>query len=283
MLTTERQLTTRVSELSIEENYTNLDIEEYEKDLTNVNKNNGYTFRYPQRWLESPSQNKAVGIRRLDIIPTTHVLSLKFSPLNPVNDDEDPDPEILNIEIMTSNTLFEILSAICNEFNTRFKKIDDAYRLNYKYSNGILEILCTYIDENGGIHDAGFTIEDPIFGLENVKEATNLIEFLKFLNQNTTTTDLLKLTIYSTTKTFDNVWDREYLEFHASFSDSKRRFIGIKGDFYEKPTVLYNAPTDGSTFNIKFTSDGKNSIYPKYCRFIIQLVFMYNYKKTIVL
>ena len=131
----------------------------------------------------------------------------------------------------------------------------------------------------------GYAYYNTIYCINDVKPSvnTNLIEFLKFLNQNTTNDDIGILKNYTKNKTFNNVWNREYLEFHASFSDSKRRFIGIKGDFYEKPTVLYNAPTDGSTFNIKFTSDGKNSIYPKYCRFIIQLVFMYNYKRTIVL
>ena len=103
MLTTERQLTTRVSQLSIEENYTNLDIDEHEV----VNPNNGYTFRYPQRILESPSQNKAVGIRRLDIIPTTHVLL--FEILISKNIAGDTRLKI-DLQIMSNNTLFEILS-----------------------------------------------------------------------------------------------------------------------------------------------------------------------------
>ena len=281
MLTTEHQLTTRVSELSIEENYTNLDIEEYEKDLTNVNKNNGYTFRYPQRWLESPSQNKAVGIRRLDITPTSHVLSLEIVIQNAYSLDIQID-----LQIMSNNTLFEILSLMCNEVT---KQTDSYYKLVYNYNNnGTLTFYCVkgLANINNEIEEED-TFEQMNFRMREIGTLTdrtdNIESFLKFLNQNTTSDDIKKLTEYSTTKTFDNVWDREYLEFHASFSDSKRRFIGIKGDFYEKPTVLYNAPTDGSTFNIKFTSDGKNSIYPKYCRFIIQLVFMYNYKKTIVL
>ena len=273
MFKTENQFSTTASQLPIEENYTNLDIDPYET----INPLNGYTFRYPQRWLESPSQNKAIGIRRLDIIPTNHVISLTFTVEKPSGVSEDaPNPVTIYFQILAQNTLLEILTMLCNNVNNSFK----SYRFYYEYNdNGDLYISCMYIgnDETQNI-DAQFKITDS-----SGTGITNVSEFLKFLNQDISVENINYLGTLTDVMTFHNVWNREYLEFHASFSDSKRRFIGIKGDFYEKPTVLYNAPTDGSTFNIRFTTNGKNNIYPKYCRFIIQLVFLYNYRKTVVL
>ena len=276
MYKTENQFSTTASQLPIEENYTNLDIDPHEV----INPQVGYTFRYPQRWLESPSQNKAIGIRRLDIIPTNHVLSLVISVEKPASvtteDPEDtPDPIIINFEILAQNTLLEILTNLCNYLNNSFAR----YRFYYQYNDtGDLNISCVYINDILNPINARFRIEDT-----TLAGTTNLNGFLMFLNQDLSNDDRRDLTSTTNPKIFHNVWNREYIEFHASFSDSKRRFIGIKGDFYEKPNVLYNAPTDGSTFNIRFTTNGKNNIYPKYCRFIIQLVFLYNYRRTVVL
>ena len=272
MFKTENQFSTTASQLPVEENYTNLDLDQYEV----LNPQNGYTFRYPQRWLESPSQNKAIGIRRLDITPTAHVFSLQFEVTKPDSvSGSSPLPRIIKFQVMAQNTLFEILTSICNSFNSSFA----SYRLSYEYEDsGDLYFACSYVgsDESQNLV-AKFAIVDPGTTTKNIES------FLKFLNQDATSENINYLSTQTEVMTFHNVWNREYIEFHASFSDSKRRFIGIKGDFYEKPTVLYNAPTDGSTFNIRFTTNGKNNIYPKYCRFIIQLVFLYNYRKTVVL
>ena len=61
----EKQFNTTASELAIEEVYTNLDIEPNDLYVPNE----GFTFRYPQRWLNDPSQNKAIGLRKLSITP----------------------------------------------------------------------------------------------------------------------------------------------------------------------------------------------------------------------
>ena len=57
MYRTENQFNTTASELAIEEVYTNLDIEPTDLYIPNE----GFAFRYPQRWLNDPSK-----IRLLD-------------------------------------------------------------------------------------------------------------------------------------------------------------------------------------------------------------------------
>ena len=67
----ENQFNTTTSDLAIEEVYTNLDIAPNDMYLPYE----GYVFCYPQRWLDDPSQNKVIGIRRLNIAATTHTFN----------------------------------------------------------------------------------------------------------------------------------------------------------------------------------------------------------------
>ena len=75
-----------------------------------------------------------------------------------------------------------------------------------------------------------------------------------------------------------------YIEFHSSFSDARKGFLGLNDEFYSKPSLLFKSPYDGPTFYISFyVNDGKASIIPRYCRFIVQLCFILNYKKAIIM
>ena len=264
MLKNENQLTYRESQMFIEENYTNLDIES--RDNYNM------VFKYPQRWIESPSQNKVVGIRRLNIIPTPHVYKLTFHVVKPSSvTGTGPRDRYITFNITQDNNLHEVLTHICNDLSNGFGN----YKFDYVYDNsGKLTLKCTYESDATAATPVNFSIYS-----ENDKD---IEEFLKFLNQEVNDTNKSILTTNSNNKTFNNVWDREYLEFHASFSDSKRGFIGINKDFYYKPSIIYPSPTNEFTFSIRFTTDGKNNINILYSRFIIQLTFIYNYRKRLL-
>jgi len=108
-------------------------------------------------------------------------------------------------------------------------------------------------------------------------------DFLMFLNQPVTQENISKLTELSYVKEFDEVWSRERLHLHASFSTSRRKFIGKRGDFYQNLTLLYPAPTNESTFYIRFTSNGMKNILIRHCEFDIQLCYIVNYKKATIL
>ena len=264
MYKSENQFNRTASILSIEENYTNLDIES--KDNYNM------IFKYPQRWIESPSQNKVIGIRRLNIIPTSHTLTLSYHVEKPSNvPGNPPDDRYISIRIIQSNDLNEVLTYLCDNMNGSFA----SYKFDYIYDNsGQLILKCTYASDAIPPTPVNFSIYS-----DNDKD---IEEFLKFLNQEVNDTNKSILITNSNNKTFNNVWDREYLEFHASFSDSKRGFIGINKDFYFKPSIIYPSPTNEFTFSIRFTTDGKNNINILYSRFIIQLTFIYNYRKRLL-
>jgi hypothetical protein len=69
---TEKQHTNRSSELPIEEVYTNNNVNmQLYHDPTY-----GYSFEFPPRFSAAISSNKVIGIRRLEVIPTSHVFNM---------------------------------------------------------------------------------------------------------------------------------------------------------------------------------------------------------------
>lgn len=275
MFKNENQFSRTASQLSIDEAYTNFDIDNDEI----VSAREGYTFKYPQRWLSDPSLNKAIGIRRLNIIPTSHTFTLTLSVKRPkdAGAGASPSPRTLHVRVMRSNTTEEILSYICEQFTTMYNS-DNKYTLIYTLNDdGSLNFECYLITSDVDAYSCEFTLNG------GDEEGNSIYEFLRFLNQETNETNRKILTRSSKSKKFDNVWDRSHIEFHASFSDAKYGFIGCNNDFYYKPNVLFNPPTDGPVFKIRFTIDGKKHILPLYCRFIVQLTFILNYMKNITM
>jgi hypothetical protein len=68
----ERNLQPRVPRLPIEAVYTNYDV----NHNISYNRNRGYKFQHPDRWINERSNNKMIGIRRLQMIPSNHMLEI---------------------------------------------------------------------------------------------------------------------------------------------------------------------------------------------------------------
>ena len=299
-----KQLTNRVSAKTIEETFTDLDVEHVKdangKDTTdislNYNTNTGFTFDYPQRWLNEENEFKAIGIRRLKVIPTSHVFSLQVAVKYKEVDSgiiRSSNPIYVRLSITSDNSLEEIIHNILEKLNeglsnNKLEPYEDVgsmgdymtFTYSFDYKTGDLSFKLVQV--NRPPHDFDmlhFNIEGDAYGnLAN----DNLDHFLKFLNQERTDANRNKLTNYTNTKTFTNVWDRVSLQFHASFSNNKRNFIGLNNDFYDCPSVFYDGPTNASDFWIKFTTDGRNQFLPRYCRFYIGISFVRNYKNSLV-
>ena len=299
-----KQLTNRVSAKTIEETFTDLDVEHVKdangKDTTdislNYNTNTGFTFDYPQRWLNEENEFKAIGIRRLKVIPTSHVFSLQVAVKYKEVDSgiiRSSNPIYVRLSITSDNSLEEIIHNILEKLNeglsnNKLEPYEDVgsmgdymtFTYSFDYKTGDLSFKLVQV--NRPPHDFDmlhFNIEGDAYGnLAN----DNLDHFLKFLNQERTDANRNKLTNYTNTKTFTNVWDRVSLQFHASFSNNNRNFIGLNNDFYDCPSVFYDGPTNASDFWIKFTTDGRNQFLPRYCRFYIGISFVRNYKNSLV-
>ena len=287
-----KQLSNRVSAKTIEETYTDNDVEhvidENGIQTTDISagydKNSGFTFDYPMRWLNDASDFKAIGIRRLNVIPTSHVIAL-WARIRYQYTSDSPLVELppcpLPLSILSENTFEEIVHNIISTLNTHIgnndqgdKLVSFMYKFDYKTGDFTLSLTCP--DE---LEVLEYNIEGATYG---TTADANLNFFLKFLNQERTEENRAILTDYSNSKSFHNVWDRSSLQFHASFSNNRRSFIGLNKDFYENPSVFYDPPTNSSNFWIRFTTDGVHQILPRYCRFYIGLCFVRNYKNSLV-
>ena len=288
-----KQLSNRVSAKTIEETYTDNDVEhvadENGKPTTDIsagyNPTTGFTFDYPMRWLNDQSEYKAIGIRRLKVVPTSHVLALNIYIKYQLTDDSQIvplTPVYVPLSITPENNFEEIIHNIIDGLNSYIEKskpeIDKLFVFTYQfdYRTGDFSLSLTCPEE---IQLLQFSIQGDSYG---TLAENNLNFFLKFLNQERTDENRQYLIDYSDSKTFHNVWDRSSLQFHASFSDNRRGFIGLNNDFYENPSVFYDPPTNSSNFWIKFTTDGIHQILPRYCRFYIGLCYVRNYKNSLV-
>ena len=129
-----KNLSNRVSAKTIEETYTENDVEhvkdEHGKETTDISlnyiPNTGFTFDYPQRWLNEETDFKAIGIRRLKVVPTSHVFALNFV-INYTKKSTNEDCELLltvRETVIAENSLEEIISY--DKRTNRYKvKFDD--------------------------------------------------------------------------------------------------------------------------------------------------------------
>ena len=288
-----KQLSNRVSAKTIEETYTDNDVEhvsdENGKPTTDIsagyNPTTGFTFDYPMRWLNDQSEYKAIGIRRLKVVPTSHVLALNIYIKYQLTDDSQIvslTPVYVPLSITPENNFEEIIHNIIDGLNSYIEKskpeIDKLFVFTYQfdYRTGDFSLSLTCPEEMQLLQ---FSIQGDSY---STLAENNLNFFLKFLNQERTDENRQYLIDYSDSKTFHNVWDRSSLQFHASFSDNRRGFIGLNNDFYENPSVFYDPPTNSSNFWIRFTTDGVHQILPRYCRFYIGLCYVRNYKNSLV-
>lgn len=275
MYKSEKQFTKNASKLPVEEIYTSVDLDRGQEWDPNL----GFNFQYPQRWVSDRSQKKAIGIRRLQVTPSAHNIELGFA----MGEDSASVLTSLKLQknglkslyksfmlsITSKNSLDEIMNLICDNFFGSISGANYSFEYNYDYRTGELKMWCTRID------DAAETPEKDLlyFAFAENYATTG---FLKFLNQEETDENINLLTMPTKSKIFYNVWNRENLYFHTSFSNSKLHFLGINGDHFDNPSVFYPFSTNSNDFRVWFSTDLIHKIIPRHCEFILQLCFVMN-------
>ena len=304
-----KQLSNRVSAKTIEETYTDIDVAHVKdkgKDTTDISlhylPDTGFTFDYPQGWLNEQTEFKAIGVRRLKVVPTSHVFTIKFSiGYRYKNNKEDHGVSDIPYQasVTPANTLEEIIHHMINRLN---ELLGQCYLYEYNQETGKdvkgndvlsnhMGFTYTFDYRTGDLtlnlvqwHANSFS--KLLFNIDGDElsntRTNNLNFFLKFLNQERSDENKAHLTDMTEFKHFTDVWDRSTLQFHASFGNGRRKFIGLNDDFYENPSMFYDPPTNSSDFWIKFTTDGRHQFIPRYCRFYISLSFVRNYKNSLV-
>ena len=285
MITSEKQFNKTSTVDSFDEIYTNNDV----SAENTYNSDSGYPFEFPARWLNDRSMNKRIAIRRLDVIPTAHSFNLRcFSHIPSIGEETHDDTlrkTSAKINITEYDNTIKVLTHICQSLS--LIKNDGTYerRLLFEYdeTRNYLRLWC---EDNSELTSTFIIYGGQKLGdIDQMKDEfqDDLKDFLRFLNQDTSPEMIAYLHAESEVKEFYNVWSRDRLYIHASFSTSRRKYIGKRGDFYPVMNLLYPLPSNESTFSIFFSSDGRRTILIKYCNFDIQLCFITNYKNSLAL
>ena len=281
MFNSSNNLSKRASTKAIEEIFTDNDIVKNGSDISvSYTKEVGFSFDYPMRWLNDSSEMKAIGLRRCKVIPTSHVFKLTYQYQYKIKGKiTNGTNKVIRVSVTPDNNLDEIIAFILNLVNshmatkTPYAFLNLAYEFNYR--TGEFEFIL--FSEGEGVTDCKFNFKNS-----NENDDINLEHFLKFLNQERSQENKLILSTPTDSMKFFDVWDRKSLMFHSSFSDAKRNYLGLNADNFDRPTKFYDPPTNASNFQIRFTTDGTHNLLPRYCQFIVELSFIYNYKNSLI-
>lgn len=253
MFKSEKQFTERASKLIYEEVYFNSCMTE-----DNYDSASGYRLKYPELFSANNSQDKSIAPRKIRIIPSAHQLRFSFV-LDPGYDNKAS----IAIDVTTYNTMQEVLNEIKNQVADQNNGL---YKMQCTYDTMTGILFITFLDENDEIVEFKFEFT----------EVGNNIELWKFFNQPgepqlpTEYTDSIRLA---------NVWNRDYLYVHASFSNSRYHYLCTSNDDWESPSKLFYDNVFGYDFFVYFTTNGITKIIPYYANKLIELSFILRTQK----
>ena len=261
-----------------------------------------FHYQFPSLWYSSVSNNKAIGLRRIETRARAKniTLMLKISRRLP-GEEEKPYEKSFNLHFLESSDIDAIMSTMClmfNQFiatsleNNRFKAHNRCYTftIHYRYDNSTNEAMFyairSNVDENGfeilDWTNAGFSFE--IIGVnDDFKTTFNMSQEIK-QHKKTVGSDELGITdifdIFDSYDTvsykFDNVWNRRYCFIHASFvSGTSFNYLGRSDDFYPKPSKMYKATGNTTDFTLAISYNGYQPVRTSEISFIVELAYIY--------
>ena len=239
--------------------------------------NGKYRFQFPSLWYQSTCNNKAIGLRSIELVPdsVSFGISVTFYRRNTEQSEYEQVGRIFYVQqqFLPNTTLMEIMSSVVQAIRTEKSRNSDLKNLPfnvlwmYNYKTSQAEFL---------IH-AGGQVNDPEkyvmnFAVDVVDERVSQCGFYECFN---TTEEYMK-----TPKRrfeFNNVWNRKDIFVHASFvNGTSFQFLGKNGEFYTKPSKMYRFNGNSPDFYFELSYDGIHPQKHKFARFIVQLAFIYN-------
>lgn len=245
-----------------------------------IDGSNRYCFKFPQSWYNSNLQNKSIGLRGISGgFNSASSFVIRF---------KDKDTENYNCKVQIK---FESCDHIIRILDSLAYEMSDP---------DAVDVYCYY--ENNGItikvYDKSFDEENPQaqfnqLVIENVDpndpfatQQWNVFNNI-IANQNVPADHVWEFVPddekrYWTLR-FDNVWNRKDLFIHASFaSNARNNFLGFLGEFYMKPSKIYEFNFNSIDFQIWTSFDGKNPVFVEGLDLILQLSLMHNDKRVTV-
>ena len=146
MQLSEKQFNTKATTDSFDEIYTNYDLsvdETYSADT-------GYPFDYPTRWLNDPSMNKRIAIRRLNVTHSSHSFTLRIIAYEAGSTEKQILNKIETIDVTEYDNLIKVLNFMCGSF--RHSMTDGNHiniKLNYIYNTETNELRLFFTNNAG--------------------------------------------------------------------------------------------------------------------------------------
>jgi len=263
----EAQFTNNASKRVFEEVYTNEDMQNERADVSNGT----FSLRVPEMFAVNPSQEKAISPRRVMCEPKPHNFITRITFYNPANAAVLGTTDFISFDFTSQNTLEECL----NQLQDKLRYVNNAttYGIYYKFNKLLGELMLSAIDNAG--NNLYFRFE--CLDYENYENLWTLFNqvgnpFLSAEN-NKANYDINVLGPIGLLN-LNNVWSREPLYVHASFSTSKKHYLCRTGDFWFKPSKYYYDNINNDIFEIYFTTDAMHWIIPFDAVKIIELCFI---------
>ena len=226
----------------------------------------GYRFKAPEVWSSARSGKKSIGVRSIQPLPRSYIMSFKIWVKNESDPEEDYHEFEYSTVINSDSTVVELLGDIKDKFNAwleegEFTESAPPVALSITYVNNAVtfEISKTSGSANYSIYITAIDVGNK------PSESFNI-----FFNQpkSTLLPEAHKLT-------FSNVWDHSsQIYFHASFIPFDHyQYLGELRDEWQTPIIYQD--TDGSPlFNVWTTTDLKTPFPILHETFIIRLTFI---------
>ena len=131
MYKTEKQLTTKQNKIIYEEVYFEKDF-----DVDKYNNNSGFLLTYPNKFSQNPSQDKSIGIRRIDVDPGCHFIYVGVEYDDGRNTYLTP---LYRGEYQSTNTLQEILVDL--QSNLQYNQNNVLCWMNHAFNTTTGELL----------------------------------------------------------------------------------------------------------------------------------------------
>ena len=264
----ESQFTNNASKRVFEEVYTNEDM----PDNRACDANGCYMLRTPQMFASNLSQEKAISVRRVMCEPNAHVFKMRILYYTDTKSDVLGSTDYQTYDFTSSNTMEEILNKIITD-SVATTTSNDVYKLDYDYSKNTGDLFIIPLSDDG--MPITFSFSCPTYkDYENFWHTFNQtnkpfnMDFDNYEDYNENCMEPIE------SLNLGNVWSREPLYVHASFSSSKKHYLCRTGDFWFKPSKYYYDNITSNEFEVFFTTDGNKRIIPYDAVKIIELCFI---------
>ena len=255
----ESQFTNNASKRVFEEVYNNEDMPD------NIQIGGNYRLNIPQMFANNPSQEKAISVRRVMCEPKPHSFGMcacfhRNGGLEYTT--------YMRFNFTSQNIMEDILQYL--ERKLQYISGDKShYSVFFDYDK-LIGLLKISADCDG----------EPIPFSFRFKRYKDCVAFWSLLNQTGKPFGISQEDFkfdFMEGKgelTLTNVWNREPLFVHTTFSTSKRHYLCRTGDFWFKPSKYYYDNITQNTFELFFTTDGINRIIPYDGIKILELCFI---------